>query len=86
MTQQDTAPMTVPRLKGSFKDWVQGSRSKDRVIYHIGEYARGPECRDARDAAEAGQVLLMQRRRSHTSRGPGNSYERGQFEYIAQRT
>lgn len=63
-------------LTGPFDLWARDAMPGSRVIYHTGEYARGPVCRQAMDAADAGLVLLVQKRAEKPK----------QFHYIAVRS
>ena len=57
------------------EDWAKEAAHGDRVIYYVGTYAAGEECRAARDLYEGGVVLLLRKRK-----------EGHLFNYIAHRT
>jgi len=62
-------------LTGPFDVWARDAVRGSRVIYHTGEYAGGPVCRQAMDACDAGLVLLVRKRADKPK----------QFHYIAVR-
>jgi hypothetical protein len=62
-------------LTGPFDLWARDAMPGSRIIYHTGEYARGPVCRQAMDACDAGLVLLVRKRADKPN----------QFHYIAVR-
>jgi len=49
-------------LTGPFDLWARDAVPGSKIIYHTGEYARGPVCRQAMDACDAGLVLLVRQR------------------------
>jgi|AACY02.16.fsa_nt_gi hypothetical protein len=61
--------------KGALLQRVAEADPGDRIVYHIGEHCGGAHRQDARNAYEAGLVLLTSRRSID-----------GMFEYIAVRT
>ena len=63
------------KLIGPFDLWARDAVPGSKIVYHIGEYACGPVCRQAMDAADAGLVLLVRER----------AYKPNQFHYIAVR-
>lgn len=65
--------MDQPR--GSFAAAIAAAEPGDRIVYHVGQHCGGAHRQEARDAYEAGLVLLTSRRSID-----------GMFEYIAVRT
>ena len=65
----------IRELTGPFDLWARDAVPGAKIIYHTGEYAGGPVCRQAMDAADAGLVLLVRKRADKSE----------QFYYIAVR-
>lgn len=63
------------KLTGPFDAWARDAMPGSKIIYHTGEYAGGPVCRQAMDASDAGLVLLVRKRADKTKT----------FHYIAVR-
>jgi hypothetical protein len=76
MQQGKDKPMAELReLTGPFDLWARDAVPGSKIIYHTGEYASGPVCMQAMDAADAGLVLLVRKRADKPE----------QFYYIAVR-
>lgn len=65
----------MEKPKGAFPAALAEAEPGDRIVYHVGQHCGGAHRQDARDAHEAGLVLLTTRRSID-----------GMFEYIAVRT
>lgn len=65
----------MEKPKGSFSAELTAAEPGDRIVYHVGQHCGGAHRQDARNAYEAGLVLLTSRRSID-----------GMFEYIAVRT
>ena len=58
--------------RGMFPVALDAAKPGDEIVYHIGEYAKGPHKKDALDSAELGLCMIYQRK-----------FDYGQFAYIA---
>lgn len=67
--------MELKRLVGSLTDWANSAQAGSAVIYHTGQTAKGPVCREALQLYNAGAITLVQKR----------AIKVGHFMYIAQR-
>jgi len=67
--------MTTKTMTTKVEQWAKDAQQGERVIYYVGTYAAGEECRAARDLYEGGVVLLLRKRK-----------EGHLFNYIAHRT
>jgi hypothetical protein len=65
----------MERPKGAFPAVIEAADPGDQIVYHVGQHCGGAHRQDARNAYEAGLVLLTSRRSID-----------GMFEYIAVRT
>jgi hypothetical protein len=65
----------MEKPKGAFPAVLEAAEPGDRIVYHVGQHCGGAHRQDARNAYEAGLVLLTSRRSID-----------GLFEYIAVRT
>ena len=67
--------MTTKTMTTKVEQWAKDAQQGERVIYYVGTYAAGEECRAARDLYDGGVVLLLRKRK-----------EGHLFNYIAHRT
>jgi hypothetical protein len=51
------------KKRGAFSEAVNHSMRGARIVYHIGEFCAGPHRNDAREAYDAGRVLLTVQKR-----------------------
>lgn len=61
--------------RGAFDQHIAVAEPGDQIVYHVGQFCGGAHRQDARNAYEAGLVLLTSRRSVD-----------GMFEHIAVRT
>lgn len=67
--------MELKRLVGSLTDWANSAQAGSAVIYHSGQTAKGPVCREALTLYNADAITLVQKRAA----------KQGHFLYIAQK-
>jgi len=67
--------LLMEKPKGAFPAALFEAQPGDHIVYHVGQHCGGAHRQDARNAYEAGLVLLTTRRSID-----------GMFEYIAVRT
>jgi len=67
--------MELKRLVGSLTEWANTAQAGSAVIYHSGQTAKGPVCREALNLYNADAITLVQKR----------AVKQGHFLYIAQK-
>ena len=50
------------KLTGPFDLWARDAMPGSKIIYHTGEYAGGPVCRQAMALCDAGVLTLVRKR------------------------